>query len=176
MEENKEIEIRYAFIASPSFSREFFEHAVVTEVAYLLPQDSKSTTSCRFRRRNGKATITCKTSDGKNANSIERYEDEFEISNESFEAYAEKLPIMKFYFYKDPLGREFKSFCNNPKCLNPIIIAEKEFNHIPDQEEINKFVYRLSKLGHDIYDMTDNFKVNVSNRYRKFIETGSADY
>lgn len=175
MSENKEIEIRFGFIATPEFSREFFTNAVVTEVAYLLPmEDSKSTTTCRFRRRNGKATMTCKTSDGKNANNIERYEDEVEITNEAFEAYTEKLPIFKFYFYKDHLGREFKSFSDN-KCLNPKMIVEKEFDHIPTSMEINEFSKSLLPLGHDVYDMSDNFKVNMSNTYKKFIATGSGE-
>ena len=92
MSENKEIEIRYSFIANKEFVKEFFEKAIVTEVAYLTPfKGCDSTTCCRFRRRNGKATMTCKTSDGKNANSIERYEDEVEISNEAFEAYSCRL-------------------------------------------------------------------------------------
>lgn len=91
MLENKEIEIRYGFIATPEFAKTFFDNAVITEVSYIIsPKNSGSTTYCRFRRRNGKATITCKTSDGKNANSIERYEDEIEISNEAFEAYTKK--------------------------------------------------------------------------------------
>ena len=168
MQENKEIEIRYAFIATPEFSRTFFDNAIETEVAYLMPpENSESTTSCRFRRRNGKATMTCKTSDGKNANSIERYEDEVEISNEAFEAYTEKLPIMKFFFYKDPLGREFKTF-SDKLCLNPKMIVEKEFDHVPDLKEINEFANSLTEIGTDIYDMTDNFKFNVSNRYKIF--------
>lgn len=175
MSENKEIEIRYGFIATPEFSRTFFENAVVTEVAYLMPpEDSKSTTSCRFRRRNSKATMTCKTSDGKNANSIERYEDEIEISNEAFEAYTEKLPIMKFFFYKDPLGREFKTF-SDKLCLNPKMIVEKEFDHIPDLKEINEFADSLLTLGHDVYNMTDNFKVNMNNKYKSILKSGSVE-
>lgn len=170
MQENKEIEIRYGFIANEEFSKEFFEKAIVTEVAYLTPfKGCNSTTCCRFRRRNGKATMTCKTSDGKNANSIERYEDEVEISNEAFEAYTEKLPIMKFFFYKDPLGREFKTF-SDKLCLNPKIIVEKEFDHIPDQKEINEFAYSLTELGHDIYDITDNYTLNVINKYKEFLK------
>ena len=113
--------------------------------------------------------MTCKTSDGKNANSIEQYEDEVEISNEAFEAYTEKLPIMKFFFYKDPLGREFKTF-SDKLCLNPKIIAEKEFDHIPDQKEIDEFADSLTKLGYDIYDMTDNYTVNVMNKYNEFLK------
>ena len=67
MSENKEIEIRYSFIANKDFAKEFFEKAIVTEVAYLTPfKGCDSTTCCRFRRRNGKSTMTCKTSDGKN--------------------------------------------------------------------------------------------------------------
>ena len=59
MPENKEIEIRYGFVANPEFSRAFFDYAIETEVAYLMPpENSRSTTSCRFRRRNGKATMT----------------------------------------------------------------------------------------------------------------------
>lgn len=175
MPENKEIEIRYGFIANPEFARAFFDNAIVTEVAYLMPpENSKSTTSCRFRRRNGKATMTCKTSDGKNANSIERYEDEVEISNEAFEAYTEKLPIMKFFFYKDPLGREFKTF-SDKLCLNPKMIVEKEFDHIPDRKEINEFADSLLTLGHDVYHVTDNFKVNMSRRYELFLKTGSVE-
>ena len=170
MQPNKEIEIRYIFVANPEFSRAFFDYAIETEVAYLMPpENSGSTTSCRFRRRNGKATMTCKTSDGKNANSIERYEDEVEISNEAFEAYTEKLPIMKFFFYKDPLGREFKTF-SDKLCLNPKMIAEKEFDHIPDQKEINEFADGLTKLGYDVYDMTDNYTVNVLNKYNEFLK------
>ena len=170
MPENKEIEIRYGFVANPEFSRAFFDYAIETEVAYLMPpENSRSTTSCRFRRRNGKATMTCKTSDGKNTNSIERYEDEVEISNEAFEAYTEKLPIMKFFFYKDPLGREFKTF-SSKLCLNPKMIVEKEFDHIPDRKEINEFADSLTKLGHDIYDMTDNYTVNMMNKYNEFLK------
>ena len=57
MPENKEIEIRYGFIANKEFTKEFFEKAIVTEVAYLTPfKGCDSTTCCRFRRRNGKAT------------------------------------------------------------------------------------------------------------------------
>ena len=176
MSDNKEIEIRFGFIASSEFSREFYEHAIVTEVAYLMPHEgNKSTTCCRFRRRNGKCTITCKTSDGENANFVERYEDEFEISNESFEAYTEKLPVMKFLFYKDPLGREFKTFDTDTNCLNPKMIVEKEFDSVPDPLEVKKFTDSLLSLGHDLYDMTDNFKVNMSTRYRKFLETGSGN-
>ena len=170
MSENKEIEIRYEFIANTEFSRTFFDNAIETEVAYLIPsENSGSTTSCRFRRRNGKATMTCKTSDGKNANPIERYEDEVEISNEAFEAYTEKLSIMKFFFYKDSLGREFKTF-NDKLCRNPKMIVEKEFDHIPNRKEINEFVDSLTDLGHDIYDMTDNYTVNVMNKYKEFLK------
>ena len=58
MSENKEIEIRYGFIANKEFAKEFFEKAIVTEVAYLTPfKGCDSTICCRFRRRNGKATI-----------------------------------------------------------------------------------------------------------------------
>lgn len=113
--------------------------------------------------------MTCKTSDGKNANSIERYEDEVEISNEAFEAYTEKLPIMKFFFYKDPLGREFKTF-SDKLCLNPKMIVEKEFDHIPDQKEIDEFADSLTKLGYDVYDMTDNYTVNMLNKYNEFLK------
>ena len=170
MQENKEIEIRYGFIANKEFAKEFFEKAIVTEVAYLTPfKGCDSTTCCRFRRRNGKATMTCKTSDGKNANSIERYEDEVEISNEAFEAYTEKLPIMKFFFYKDPLGREFKSF-SDKLCLNPKMIVEKEFDHIPDKKEINDFVISILALGHDVYDRTDNYTVNMINKYNECLK------
>ena len=168
MPENKEIEIRYGFIANKEFAKEFFEKAIITEVAYLTPfKGCDSTTCCRFRRRNGKATMTCKTSDGKNANSIERYEDEVEISNEAFEAYTEKLPIMIFYFYKDDKGREFKSF---HECDNPKIIVEKEFDHIPTSQECKEFADSLIPLGHDIYDMTDNYTVNIMNRYNDFLK------
>ena len=168
MQPNKEIEIRYIFVANPEFSRAFFDYAIETEVAYLMPpENSRSTTSCRFRRRNGKATMTCKTSDGKNANSIERYEDEVEISNEAFEAYTEKLPIMKFFFYKDDKGREFKSF---HECDNPKIIVEKEFDHIPTSQECKEFADSLIPLGHDIYNMTDNYTVNIMNRYNDFLK------
>ena len=168
MPENKEIYFRYGFIANKEFAKESFEKAIVTEVAYLTPfKGCDSTTCCRFRRRNGKATMTCKTSDGKNANSIERYEDEVEISNEAFEAYTEKLPIMIFYFYKDDKGREFKSF---NKCDNPKIIVEKEFDHIPTPQECKEFADSLIPLGHDIYDMTDNYTVNMMNRYNDFLK------
>ena len=111
--------------------------------------------------------MTCKISDGKNANSIERYEDEVEISNEAFEAYTEKLPIMIFYFYKDDKGREFKSF---HECDNPKIIVEKEFDNIPTPQECKEFTDSLIPLGHDIYDMTDNYTVNIMNRYNDFLK------
>ena len=170
MQENKEIEIRYGFIANSEFSRTFFDNAIETEVAYLMPpENSGSTTSCRFRRRNGKATMTCKTSDGKNANSIERYEDEIEISNEAFEAYTEKLPIMKFFFYKDPLGREFKTF-SDKLCLNPKMIVEKEFDHVPSFTECSEFANSLTTLGHDVYDITDDYTVNMMNKYNEFLK------
>ena len=170
MPENKEIEIRYGFIANKEFTKEFFEKAIVTEVAYLTPfKGCDSTTCCRFRRRNGKATMTCKTSDGKNANSIERYEDEVEISNEAFEAYTEKLPIMKFFFYKDPFGREFKSF-SDKLCLNPKMIVEKEFDHVPSFTECSEFANSLTTLGHDVYDMTDNYTINVMYKYKEFLK------
>lgn len=173
MPENKEIEIRYGFIANKDFAKEFFEKAIITEVAYLMPpENSGSTTSCRFRRRNGKATMTCKTSDGKNANSIERYEDEVEISNEAFEAYTEKLPIMRFYFYKDDKGREFKSF---KEYDYPKMIVEKEFDHIPTPQEYKEFADSLLTLGHDVYDMTDNYTVNMINRYRSFLKSESTE-
>lgn len=46
---------------------------------------------------------------------------------------------------------------------------------MPDQKEINEFADSLTKLGHDVYDMTDNFKVNMSRRYELFLKTGSAE-
>lgn len=167
---NKEIEIRYGFIANKEFAKEFFENAIITEVAYLVPfGGSDSNTTCRFRRRNGKSTITCKTTDGKNGNFMERYEDEIEITNESFEAYTEKLPIMKFRFYKDKLGREFKTF-DEPGNERPKFIAEKEFDHIPTIIEYNEFANSLTKLGHSIYDITDNNAMTMMQRYNDFLK------
>ena len=169
MPENKEIEIRYGFIANKEFAKKFLENAIISEVAYLVPfQGCPSTTSCRFRRRNGKATMTCKTSDGKNANNLERYEDEVEISNEAFEAYTEKLPIMKFYYYKDELNREFKSFTDEKDNLK--IIVEKEFDHIPNFSEVKEFADSLLPLGHDLYDMTDDHTVTMMRRYTYFLK------
>lgn len=164
----KEIEIRYGFVANEEFAHKFFTNAIDTEVAYLLPHNGcPSTTSCRFRRRNGKATMTCKTSDGKGSNNIERVECEMEISNESFEAFTEKLPIMHFYFYKDEFGREFKAF--EKSTGQQKFIVEKEFDHVPAPAEISEFTGSLCNLGHSIYDMSDNFSVNMSKRYTEFL-------
>ena len=131
---------------------------------------SKSNTTCRFRRRGGKSTITCKTTDGKNASFIERYEDEFEISNEAFEAYTEKLPIMKFRFYKDQFSREFKSF-SDPSTGYLRILVEKEFDHVPSFTECSEFANSLTTLGHDVYDITDDYTINVMNKYNEFLKT-----
>ena len=170
MQENKEIEIRYEFIATPEFAKTFFDNAVVTEVSYIVPpKNSGSTTYCRFRRRNDKATMACKTSDGKNTDSIEQYEDEIEISNEAFEAYTKKLTVTKFFYYEDSLGRKFKSF-SDEQCFNPKIVVEKEFDHIPDKKEINDFIISILTLGHDVYDRTDDYTLDTINKYNECLK------
>lgn len=167
---NKEIELRYSFIANAKFAKEFLKNSITTEVAYLAPfSGSKSNTTCRFRRRGGKSTITCKTTDGKNASFIERYEDEFEISNEAFEAYTEKLPIMKFRFYKDWFGREFKSFSDSSTGYLRILV-EKEFDHLPTVNERNEFVNSLMELGSELTEITATNAVTMLQLYNDFLK------
>ena len=39
-----------------------------------------------------------------------------------------------------------------------------------ENKEINEFVDGLTKLGYDVYDMTDNYTVNVMNKYNEFLK------
>lgn len=39
-----------------------------------------------------------------------------------------------------------------------------------ENKEINEFADSLTKLGYGIYNMTDNYTVNVMNKYKKFLK------
>ena len=74
---------------------------------------------------------------------------------------------MKFFFYKDPLGREFKTF-SDKLCLNPKMIAENDrFKNIG---EIflggDHYKWRLMRSnGVDEYYITGN-----APAYEKFLK------
>ena len=41
---------------------------------------------------------------------------------------------------------------------------------MPENKEINEFAYSLTKLGYDIYDMTDNYTVIMMNKHKEFLK------
>lgn len=166
---NFEIEERLVFIPTEEFTKKFLENCIISEVAYLYPYNSESckdsTTTTRFRKRNGKYTLTVKTSDGDKNTDTSRYEREIEISEEEYEAFTKKLFKMEFRYYKDENGYEFKVF-GNPENHQIKVIVEKEFDHeITTAEQIEMIDY-ISKLGHDVYLVTKDFTFNVSNQYK----------
>ena len=170
---NFEIEERLVFIPTKNFVKKFLENCTISEVSYLYPYDSESckdsTTTTRFRKRNGKCTLTVKTSDGDKNTDTSRYEREIEISEEEYEAFTKKLFKMEFRYYKDENGYEFKVF-GNPEKYQIKVIVEKEFYHeITAAEQIEMINY-ISKLGHDVYFVTKNFTFNVSNQYKTQIK------
>ena len=72
---------------------------------------------------------------------------------------------MKFRYYKDENGYEFKVF-GNPENHQIKIIVEKEFDHeITAAEQIEMTNY-ISKLGSYVYFVTKDFTFNVSNQYK----------
>ena len=166
---NFEIEERLVFIPTEEFTKKFLENCIISEVADLYPYYSESckdsTTTTRFRKRNGKCTLTVKTSDGDKNTDASRYEREIEISEEEYEAFTKKLFKMEFRYYKDENGYEFKVF-GNPEKYQIKVIVEKEFDHeITAAEQIEMTNY-ISKLGHDVYLVTKDFTFNVSNQYK----------